>query len=276
MKKISKTTTKIICATCVTIFSLLAVFSGTFTWFTAKRALTLKDDPSFGVVRTETSIHSIKFFPYLGRTTSDPDATNQYFGFDPNPSCTIGVDNGTASITQGTANFTLGKFYITDPHHPLLMLVEVDGPDAIIELETESTYITNGPLAAVNNKLSSVIQTSYVTFASLPTASNKDLYTYDNQGNISSTTTSTSCISVLKDDLEGEQSFAKFDAKGNLSSFDPTICIFNGVEVSGTYSYVGIVFDYYNIALQDIFSYFLGDPILDEGVSFTCDWSTYL
>ena len=267
---------KIIAATMMTIFSLFVTFTGTFAWFLAKRTAEVDNSPSFEVVRVETSIQSICFYPYLGRTTADPEESNQYYGFSPNPSCTIGVNNGEASITQGTASFTLGQYSTSDPHHPLLMIVEVDGNNAVIELETTSSYITTGTLTQVNNNLSSVIQTSYVTFPAMPTASNLDLYTYDNEGDISSTTTLTSCISVAKDNLTGETTFARFDNKGDLSSFEQSIQIFNSTTVSGTYSHVGIVFDYCDTALQDIFSYFLGDPILNEGVVFTCDWSTYL
>ena len=122
----------------------------------------------------------------------------------------------------------------------------------------------------------SVIQTSYVTFASMPTATNVDLYTYDNQGNISANPSSTSCISILSNNLAGQTSFARFDNKGDLTSFEQSIQIFNGSNINVAFSYVGIVFDYYDTALQDIFSHFLGDPLLDDGLQFACDWSTYL
>ena len=67
----------------------------------------------------------------------------------------------------------------------------------------------------------------------------------------------------------------------NMSSFatirngTPTFSNEATVYSGETYEngYIGIVFDYYPELIEDIYSYFLGNTYLNNGLGFTCDWN---
>ena len=67
-------------------------------------------------------------------------------------------------------------------------------------------------------------------------------------------------------------SFVNFDTKDN-PVFNKTMTIFEGsIESQYNNPYIGFVLDYNQASLEYIYSYYLGLPIMSEGLSFACDW----
>ena len=89
---------------------------------------------------------------------------------------------------------------------------------------------------------------------------------------------STSCIAVDRAgmDEEGDSSFISFS--GDTANFEQETIIFDGGDVDSekTFNYVCVVIDYYQLALEYLFSYYIGHPFLSDGLTFKCDWTTYL
>ena len=131
-------------------------------------------------------------------------------------------------------------------------------------------------LKAENNPLSSVVQFHSFTYESRPTASTHSLYTYNANWEKADEPTSMSCLafdtSLFTD--EKRASFTTFVNGDDFDSFDKTCPIFAG-DLTG-YTYLAVVINYYPPAIEYIFSYYLGSEYLNEGITFECDWITYI
>ena len=81
-----------------------------------------------------------------------------------------------------------------------------------------------------------------------------------------------SSIAIKQSDCNDSNfsSFAKFN-NGSYTEFSKTVTFFQG-EVPDDTVYLGIVIDYYSLALEYISSYFLGNEHVNEGLNFVCDW----
>ena len=133
-------------------------------------------------------------------------------------------------------------------------------------------------LAMHNNPLSSAICTYYFELNDRIAPSTKNLYLYTD-GERDNSTTSRSCIAIDQSECVSDStedgynmsSFAQFTGD-NLSKFEQEIDFYNG-DVTGL-GYIGIVLDYNPDALQYLFTYYLGNEYLNEGLTFQCDWET--
>lgn len=137
-------------------------------------------------------------------------------------------------------------------------------------------------LGLYNNPLSSIVQFNWFIWEDIPEATNKDLYLYEldafGMKVRKRTPESTSCIPVDRSgmDEEGDSSFISFS--GDTANFEQETIIFDGGDVDSetTFNYVGVVIDYNQLALEYLFSYYIGHPFLSDGLTFKCDWTTYL
>lgn len=120
-------------------------------------------------------------------------------------------------------------------------------------------------IASKNNPLSSVIETFFFTFSFASPADGATTSHTLNGSNPNS-------IAVKQSDCnESNQSaFVQFSS-GSYTHFNRLITFYEGTVPDGTV-YLGIVIDYYTLALEYISSYFLGDAHISEGLNFTCDW----
>lgn len=120
-------------------------------------------------------------------------------------------------------------------------------------------------IAAQDNPLSSVIESYFFTFTfASPSAGATTSHTV-NGSNPSS-------IAIKQSDCNDSNfaSFAKFH-NGSYTEFSKTVTFFQGT-VSDDTVYLGIVIDYYSLALEYISSYFLGNEHVEQGLNFACDW----
>ena len=116
------------------------------------------------------------------------------------------------------------------------------------------------------NPLSSVVKYSSRAFAStdaLNTIKAEDSVT------LSDVTYDTYDFSLAQ--LSGAGSFVEFDNQDSYSSFEQEPVIYS--TTSATVKYVAVVFDYYELAMETIYSAFMGNEVLSETLSFTCDWT---
>lgn len=156
-KKFKKSTLKYVCAIAISLFSLVALFTGTLTWFQSIRVTSNAND-DFQVDVLQTTVKKITIHEFLGETQEaevygQDDASNplQAKAFTFNPNGTIAYDPNLAN-QQG---FDKDGFYISDsyvrlheysldsPNHPVLLMFEVSSGHQRIDLSTTYTFLGN-------------------------------------------------------------------------------------------------------------------------------------
>lgn len=264
-KKSGNKTLKIVCATSLCIFSLLSVFVGAWAWFIAKRSVGVSND-DFKINNIGEVVSSVEFHT-LNQEKEIDGVT--YYLFNKTPSSTVTIEDGEG--TQ-TGSISLGTYSSLDPHHPVLMLFELNNAAAAtISLETDSFYITDGvELAATNNPLSSVVEFYSFTYSSTrrdPTSLYSRTKTVDGTDYYSLGTS---------EFIPGTNSSSFVDMNNGefTGTFNSEVSVYNG-STSGM-EYIGIVVDYYAESLEYIFSHYMGNSLLDNEITFACDWEMSL
>lgn len=145
-----------------------------------------------------------------------------------------------------------------------------------------------------NNPLSSIIQSHYFKFTfDTPYTKNGNNFVINNSSAAISTHSYTnvndsgSVINVQNQDgiwINTNDFLGPDDANTNMASFAKVTNNGSNVEFNDTaefftgstqgYKYLGIVFDYYPDAVEYLFSYYIGNNYLSDGLSFKCDWVT--
>ena len=150
---------KIISATVMCVFSLFVTVLGAYAWFVAKRTEYAEGD-NFPVIKKETAVVGIEVHDFYGMC--DDGVT---FGFNPVANHSITWSDKTGSDVVG---FTMGAYSVDNPHHPVLLLMTVNGTLAHITLKTDYPYIA-GTMPGGELGGSSV----FATYAALNVAANK-------------------------------------------------------------------------------------------------------
>lgn len=136
MKKLNKKAIKIVAATSMAIFSLLATMTSAYAWFESIRNQDAEND-NFYIKRLETPVTSISIHEFYGETD---DAGAKSFAFDP-----VGVSvYSDGSFNNGAPVVELNKYILEKPNHPALILFkneEVAGIESQINLKTEFSYL---------------------------------------------------------------------------------------------------------------------------------------
>ena len=249
---------KIVAATSVTIFSLFAVFMGTYAWFTAKSASNAAAD-EFSIATKST--HFKKLWVYeptaasaSGYTFSSTEAGTVYFD-----------SNGVLHkdfTASGVSSFEFEQYDMDNPYHPLMFRFELDQELTISDTERFSIsavtardfWGVNGEtLSSTSNPLS-WIMSAYAVGVN----TNSISYTY------------------TRASLGTNVHFVDFEADGtgdiDYHAFHNSLTIYepaNGTTINN----VIVIMDYYVDAISYIYNRNLGNEILDqERVPFFIDW----
>lgn len=135
MKKLNKKAVKIVAATSMAIFSLLATMTSAYAWFQS----TLNqggNNEDFYIKRLDTPVTSITIHEFYGETD---DGNANSFAFDP-----VGVSVYDGTFDNNAQVVELNKYILEKPNHPVLILFkneEVSGLESQINLKTEFSYL---------------------------------------------------------------------------------------------------------------------------------------
>ena len=126
------------------------------------------------------------------------------------------------------------------------------------------------------NPLSSVVKFHYFTFSGaledLPTSHTVDVETFTDDYHYT-VMADQNCIAIPKSGLtdSNKKSFTNFTSNEDYT-YRKSVIAFNGDVTNKTF--VGIVVNYEQLALEYVFSSNLGHEALNAGLSFVCDWTT--
>lgn len=249
-KKFLRSPLKVLAATSVTIFSLLTVFTSTAAWFDSKK--TFDNGANQMEVADMEAFQSIALYE-----TIHADENNYYFGTTP-------VVTSNTSIPLGGTD---DPFRADDPCHPLLMVIEYEAPNsnALVFASTDSSFIcdtatevSRNPLeSASGNPLSSIVSFYCNGYAAaIPTT------TYNAQQVYGFST------STLKNSWTNS-AFATLLGSGIVFNGRP--CLYSSGET--TIVRVALIIEYNVDAINFISSYYMGNELLSEDISFSCDWT---
>ena len=281
VEKQKKMLIKMLCAAGMCIFCLFSVVTGTVAWFLANsRVQNTADD--FPVEVLDNNVSIIEFHEYVDTVTvSGVD----YYIFNKTATGNVTISDGTATQTGA---LSMGKYSFEHPHHPVLVLLELtSNASASIgakltdtqyweDKATDASYIATEDYSltsATGNPLSSVVEFYSFTYSS----------TTSDQTSVASRTITINSTQyyglkinefVTTGSNSNRTSFVNLNSSGDYSSLDTNISLFSG-STTGL-SHLGIVIDYYADSLAYIYSYYLGNEYVSQGLKFNCDWTMTL
>lgn len=258
----------IIASTGVVVFTLAAAFSGTYAWFQATRT-TSSNTGEFRINNIGDCVTSIEFHRFDSIRTIDQV---EYFAFSSSEFGSVTINNNRAVYTS---SLEMEEYSTDDAHHPILILISLkNSGNANFRARRTNNDVDYDYMASEeytleereNNTLSSVVEFFSFTYAS------------DGETSLASRTRNgyyTLPVSDFERDPKDAKAFPEFNNDGDYTgNFRSQVSIYNGPTEG--YTHIGIVVDYFAESLEYIFSYFLGNDLLSDGLSFTCDWSLYL
>ena len=282
----SKTTLKIIAATSMSIFSLTSVFSACIAWFAMNKNTNAEG--------AQVSVEPASGYFYKLSIHNAVVVSDDQYRFDTNPWGTIQIENWRTRrlITNFSSDSCfMGSYDYLEKTHPVLFLFQLGDYSVesytatakepiCIKATTETDYYigdnaaerTIYPTDEIDisqghfNPLSSVVKYSSKVFAS--TAALNAIKT-ENSVTLSNVTYDT--YDFTPNQLTGAGSFVEFDNQDSYTSFEQEPVIYS--TTSATVKYVAVVFDYYELAMETIYGVFMGNEVLSDTISFTCDWT---
>ncbi len=255
-------------------FSTLAVVSSTLCWFNAMR--TADNNNNMIVVNSGAILKKITFHDCI-------NISDDGYDFDKEEIGSIECDKDGNFIYNGVTNPIMGEYSLFKKTHPFLMLIELkkeyhNGEDLLFSISASTEHDFLGALdddgnlktqlAERGNPLSSVIQYSNISFANqneldntISTFEDHDTYTFN------------------FNDLTNPDSFVKFSNNdSNYDHFNGNVTMFQP-EDNQIVKYVGIVFDYYEAAVEYVYYANIGNPVLEQfdvSIKYTCDWELHV
>lgn len=275
---------KIIAATSLSIFSLVAVFSATFAWFRLKG---VADGAGINIKPSSLSMRfqrmSLHKLVHIDKSDSTSTAVYQ---FDRAESgyYTYSYTDGRAKYHGDPITAYMGEYSLIEPRHPFLAIIELgttfvtDTTDNRITLQAHTDNHFLGEidpdtgkfyidLDATDNPLSSVVQFAAVGSESL-TAYNGQFIDED-----TSTTTNTYDFDAPSNPITFSNLSTDENGALTLNGWNNDITLldlYSGEKVK----YISIIFDYYDDALNYIYNIYLGNELIEANdLPFTCDWS---
>ena len=132
MKNSTKRKIQIVGASMMCIFSIFVTVTSVLAWFSTNKSANAGHG-SFNIAKIDSAVTAITVHDFYGTTADESE-----FGFNPTPNHTITWDEHNGS---DSGSFEMGAYSLTDPHHPVMFLFEVDGTNEIIKLKTDSPYL---------------------------------------------------------------------------------------------------------------------------------------
>lgn len=289
----NKNLIRIAAMTSMTIFSLMAVFTGTLAWFNANRIINNGSD-NFNIQSISGRLSSVSFHQLASKTRDEKSGDATSFTFDSTASGTItydwSSDNASfASTAEGKTSISLNMYEPLDKEQPLLLIFHLDNAynpgDGSIYIKAETsadgflgTKNTDAtPKYALDNAtiykqvnttkyywLSSVVQFYNITFAD-------DSIGY--QYALTSKYATDNSLPLLQ---SSGSKFTTADNEADTCSFVKEATMYSSTSGS-TVKNIGVVIDYYPDAIEYIYSTYLGNTILEDTydgfLHFWCDWS---
>lgn len=294
----NKKTLKIIAATAMSIFTLFSVFSASLAWF--EMIKNVDDNANNMPINKRERFSKISYHHFTGVPTDDACT------FNPTPyaSITYNPETKTFSKPVNGAGQEIDGFDLVmeqyDPmnkHKPVLVVAELtDEVDTNTNSEVQvlAKTDTDDFLGSKNANH----QTKYALGPSSPmkiaTINNKDYYPLSsvicfraqafslNEYNTWSNNGTSYSVSGLTSNTSDwihptDHNFAEADVDADYSIFYQDSTIYNSTSVGDTkVKYVAVIVDYYDLAIEYIYSAYLGNTVLEETydyvLNFTCDW----
>lgn len=282
LKRTNVNLLKIAAGTAMCIFSLFSVFAGSTAWFLSVQNVDNSAD-SMKVKEAIRQFKSISIHRFVTSTTVS-STTTYYFDQAVASSATVDqIKDGAASI-----RFTMDKYTLLRQTNPTLALIELSdtftasaSEPVSLTLTTETaTFLTSYTAEQVSEMttrpLSNIVKATagYLTSAdsgdaasTLSDISNSGTMTYAIDG---VTTSANQYVFTAP----SESAYSKFVTFTDDTPSTPTTTL-NLLNKTGgeKVKYMYIIFDYNSDALQSIYNHFLGQPFLEEDMSFQCDWT---
>ena len=277
---------KIISATAVSIFSLLAVFMGTIAWFNASRIANAGND-SIAVTSPNGRFKKLSFHKLL----SDPYDDATYFFNE--------MEVGHLEVTDwnmkkvkyvpydaAVKTVSMDEYSILEHRHPMLLLIELDQAynianyNLIVDGLTETLGFVGDRssglvLSQTGNPLSSIVH--FATYGYTQAALSATLTTYNDQSAYSfakpAESVFKSFVTFNIDDDEETLDFS-YVKEFNLysSNVDTAMNVKDSNETKTEIKYIPIIMDYNDAALEHIYSTYLGEDVLDKNIYYNWDW----
>ncbi len=310
---INKLNLKIIAATSMCIFSLFALFSGTIAWFNVTQAAT-DNANNMGVKPVAGKLKAVYFHELASKEIDSKTKVASSFTFSSAYSGKIEFDwESKTADYDGNATVSLSQYTPLDPEHPVLMVFEMnegyqitgDG-ELTITAKTDVTGFlgartaSNAPLYSLDGNGVYYSKTNssdasktdyYYAMSSVAkfycTDASTELYNKPN-GENTTLINPTYAVADLRDKADSaaalaededavvpDLSFVNVDNAAETFTYKQEPTIYTSVA-NTTVKYISIIVDYYEDAIEYIYSTYLGNTVLenelDGTLDFVCDW----
>ena len=260
MAKKKQVTLKIVAATSMTIFSLFALFIGTFAWFSINKNTNVDGDGGMKVENHLKSFQRMEIYSGEYVTKSGTD----YYRFEPTPDATVTISYDGSAV----GSFVMAEYTAFDRHHPIMFVLSFDNSLSSIDITatTETNYFVgdvanNGLNQGVGGDpdtkpLSSFIHTyatGYAEYLPAPTNLGDGSFYYYSD-------------SVMESYASNGGSFVTFSGSSFTYNQTYSFAHFSGVS----YKKIVVFLDYYQDAIEFIVSAYLKD--LTSTIDLACDW----
>ena len=298
----NKKTLKLVGATSVTLFSLLAVFSSAWAWFSMNTEIN-GSGMDMHVDRSSGRLSKVYFHSF-----NDNNSEDNQFEFNKTPYATYSYDweNGRVSVVNAgsSSDWQLEDYTALNHDHPALMIFEFDeeyeslsvgdifvrghttvngflgerlsNGDPVYDLSTPVLHDENHPNALVMKQDANY---DYYALSSVAAFRNKIFSAgeYEDflEANTGDTLSFKTASNIAGEALVESESFCDVDNTAETFEFNQTPYLFKS-NVGDIIKYIAIVIEYSPDAIGYIYSTYLGDPILESWeniIHFACDWS---
>jgi|GEM_PF-2155540 len=292
-KRVLRSPLKLLAATSVAIFSLLAVFTSTAAWFDSQRSLNNGANQmeinvagpleKIDVYRAETAnVDGYEFAstPIQEILVSDWIGGDAVFGYkNSGDSSYHTYDDSKDALTMNPSVLVDGEpfadpFSPLSPYHPLMMVFTyretIDASEERVKIyaETDHNFIEDSIAPAPSNEL---LAGEGIKADGNPLSSFIRTYSkgYDENTNVPFTYTA----QALKDNSMQKSSFVTIQEEQTpVFNNEPTLF----ATQTGSVKKVAVIFEYYIDAVEYVYSNNIGNPIIDDVIYAICDWRLYV